>query len=103
MSDAPLVSEPDVAAFERDGVVCLRGLFDRDWVSRMRVAMDRVIANPSDEGKLLNPDGTPGRFERDLFMWMRDDDFRALVYDSLRSVRSLRHACVRTGSPSSST
>ena len=79
---SPLVSDRDVEAFARDGVVCLRGLFDQAWVSRLRDAMDQVIANPSDEGKLLNPDGTPGRFERDLFMWMRDDAFRGLVFDS---------------------
>ena len=92
--DSHLVGEADVETFDRDGVICLRGLFDARWVSRIRAAMDRVIANPSAEGKLLNPDGTPGRFERDLFMWMRDDDFRALVYDS--PLGEIAAACMRS-------
>ena len=92
--DSHLVGEADVETFDRDEVICLRGLFDARWVSRIRAAMDRVIANPSAEGKLLNPDGTPGRFERDLFMWMRDDDFRALVYDS--PLGEIAAACMRS-------
>ena len=45
----PLVSDSDVDAFQRDGVVCLRGLFDSEWIACAREAMDRIIANPTDQ------------------------------------------------------
>ncbi len=76
------ITADEVAAFERDGVVCVRGLLDTEWVERMRAALDRILAHPTDEGKLINPPGSPGRFERDLFMWMYDADFRALATQS---------------------
>ena len=82
MGASALVSDDEVDAFQRDGVVCLRGLFDTAWVEHSRKAMDRIIANPTDEGTLINPAGPPGRFERDLFMWMSDDDFKALALES---------------------
>lgn len=84
MNRAPLrpITPAEVDAFERDGVVCLRGMLDTDWVERMRAALDRILAHPTAEGKLINPPGSPGRFERDLFMWMYDVDFRALATHS---------------------
>lgn len=92
--DAARVSADDVAAYERDGVVCLRGLFDRGWVECARQAMDRIIADPTEEGLLINPQGTAGRFERDLFLWMADDGFRDLALDS--PVGEIAAACMRS-------
>lgn len=75
----PEISSQDLEAFELDGVICLRGMFDNAWVERMRVAVDRDMANPS----LLSKDVTKGgRFYTDLFMWTRDADFRDFVFES---------------------
>ena len=89
-----LVSDADVESFQRDGVICLRGLFDAEWIARAREAMDRIISNPTDEGMLINPEGSPGRFERDLFMWMADEGFRALALES--PVGEIAAACMRS-------
>jgi len=41
-----LVADADVAAFERDGVVCLSRVF-ADWVELLRAGVERNIAAPS--------------------------------------------------------
>ncbi|MSP51255.1 MAG: phytanoyl-CoA dioxygenase family protein [Alphaproteobacteria bacterium] len=84
MNLSPLrpIAADEIHAFKRDGVVCLRGMFDREWVERAQAALERILAHPTEEGKLINPPGSPGRFERDLFMWMYDADFRALATQS---------------------
>ena len=95
--DAPtpgIVDRSDIETFERDGVVCLRGLFDAKWVDCARKAMDRIIANPTDQGMLINPEGSPGRFERDLFLWMADEGFRSLALDS--PVGEIAAACLQS-------
>lgn len=92
--NAARVGADDVAAYERDGVVCLRGLFDGRWVECARQAMDRIIADPTEEGLLINPQGTAGRFERDLFLWMADDGFRDLALDS--PVGEIAAACMKS-------
>ena len=33
------ISERDIEDYRRDGVVCLRGQFARDWVERLRAAL----------------------------------------------------------------
>ena len=67
-----LVSEAEISAFEQDGAVCVRGLFSQDWIKRMRAAIERVKNDRT---------GVPGYFS-DTFLWERDEDFRAFVFDS---------------------
>jgi len=77
-----VITDVDVEAYERDGVVCVRGAVDGAWVDRMRAAVDRVMREPGPYSKReVAPDGS-GRFHNDMFMWTRDDDFRAFVFES---------------------
>ena len=40
------VSEADIEAYERDGVVCLRGVFSPDWIVLMQDAVEQGMAGP---------------------------------------------------------
>ncbi len=75
----PEISTQDIEAFDRDGVICLRGMFDGAWLERMEVAIDRDMANP---GVLSDDVIEVGRFLNDNFMWTRDGDFRAFAFES---------------------
>lgn len=76
------ITDADRRTYADDGVVVLRGMFDADWVERMREACIRVAKNPAMRGKDHTQPGDPGYFRTNLFMWMHDADFRAFVYDS---------------------
>ena len=52
-------SEEDVQAYERDGVVCLRNVFDAEWVERLVKAVDRTMANPGKRVREANPHDFP--------------------------------------------
>lgn len=41
------VTDDEVEAFWRDGVVCLRGIIDPAWIDRMRTAVDHALAGPT--------------------------------------------------------
>lgn len=72
------IAEADIRCYEDDGVVCLRGLFNEDWVERLREATARSMV----EGGVENgPDGA-ARFHSNMFMWRTDPDFRAFVFES---------------------
>ncbi len=76
------VTEEDVRRYEEDGVVCLRGMFDADWVRRMHDASLHFMA----EGKgrvreVRRPDET-GRFYSNVFMCGSDPDFKAFRDES---------------------
>lgn len=78
---ASSVSNDDIAAFQRDGVVCIRGILDAGWVERLRGAIARLEDNPGPFRERYNPDD-PANFLSEKFMWTFDEDFHAYVFDS---------------------
>ena len=75
------ISEDERTTFWRDGVVCLRNMFDADWIERMQHAVDEAIANPGPMSLELDQ-GLAGKFHGDSFVWTWHDDFRAFVFES---------------------
>jgi len=84
MNDLPLreIADDEVETFWRDGVVFLPGLFDAEWVERMKRAFEWQIGHLGPYGRDYNPEGEAGAFYMDLGMWKRSDDFRAFATDS---------------------
>jgi ectoine hydroxylase-related dioxygenase (phytanoyl-CoA dioxygenase family) len=88
MNREPLnpITEDDIAAYERDGAVCLRRMFDAQWIERMNRAVNRVMeaqhpmARPREVTKALG--GKSGRYHINSFVWHWDDDFRDWVMQS---------------------
>lgn len=76
------LSREELDAFERDGIALVKGIFDDDWIERMRHAVDDVLTRPSERMGDLNPQGKPGRFVYDNYLWTFNDDFRALSFES---------------------
>ena len=84
MNRSPLreITEDDIRTYEKDGVILLPDVFDMDWVERMRVALDRVLANPGILAANYQPDGSPGRYAFETFIWLYDEDFRDMAMQS---------------------
>jgi ectoine hydroxylase-related dioxygenase (phytanoyl-CoA dioxygenase family) len=98
MPDLPLreLTSDEIAAYDRDGVVCARGLFPDAWLDRMAGAVDRVVAEPTFFGNVVSMQDDD--FSGDLFLWKTDDDFCDWVYDSPASrvaAQALRSKRVR--------
>lgn len=72
----------EIAAFERDGVVCLRGLFGSEWIERLRAALERNMKSPGPWHRSITKPGQPGNFYYDSMMWRFDADFRAFAEQS---------------------
>jgi len=68
----------DVEAYQRDGVACLRGMFDAAWCSRLHDAALQVME--SGAGRVREPKIAPGegRFYSNVYLCDLHDDFRAL-------------------------
>lgn len=75
------ITEVEKQTFWRDGVVCLRNMFDAAWIARMQVAVDEAVADPGAMALKLG-EGMQGKFHGDSFVWTWHDDFRSFVFDS---------------------
>ena len=73
---SPVTAE-EIDSFQRDGAICLRGKFNNELIERMQNAIERIKSAPSkDYGFNLGTKEHKGEFFNDLYMWMRDEDFR---------------------------
>ena len=85
MNRTPLnrITDTDRDRLAADGVVCLRRMVDDAWLTRMRIAVDRVmgashaLARRREVTQALG--GKTGRFHISSFIWRWDDDFRDWV------------------------
>ena len=89
--------EAAIQAYERDGVVCLRRVFD-EWVGALCEGVDRAIEDGRKFGgaqavNVSNP-GESGFFFYDMFLWKRYDVFRKFAFDS--SVADVARAVMRS-------
>jgi ectoine hydroxylase-related dioxygenase (phytanoyl-CoA dioxygenase family) len=78
----PTISDSDIEAFQRDGAVCLRGLFNAEWIETVRRGIEKTIADPSDMHRVAKVPGESGHFFKDYHMSRRLPEFRDFVFDS---------------------
>ena len=79
------ITQEEIDTYARDGVVCLRGAIDLEWVERLRHATDKVIAKPGPFGARYGTDEDAGTFFGDLYVWYVwtfEPTFAAFVTDS---------------------
>ncbi|MFA5120949.1 phytanoyl-CoA dioxygenase family protein [Zavarzinia sp.] len=76
----PRVSAEDVAAFERDGAVCLRGALSSAWMARIADALEDVLAAPSERSKFADPERRG--FFQDADNWRRIPALGEIVWHS---------------------
>lgn len=76
------VTEDDIETFRRDGIVCLRGLFDADWVEFLRARIEEDKANPSGMVKNINAEGATGDFFGDTFVCHHIEGFKRAVFEA---------------------
>jgi ectoine hydroxylase-related dioxygenase (phytanoyl-CoA dioxygenase family) len=75
------VTSTDVAAFQRDGAICLRGLFT-GWIDVLERGVEANMAAPGDYGAENTNPGEPGRFFDDYCNWRRIPEFERFVLRS---------------------
>lgn len=74
------VTEDLVRAYEADGVVCLRGVFGREWIDLLRAGFDRVAADRGPDAADHAPEEGAGRFFTDIDLARRDAGFARFVH-----------------------
>ncbi|KZY43371.1 phytanoyl-CoA dioxygenase [Roseovarius sp. HI0049] len=69
-----------MAEFQRDGVVCIRGLFTPEEVETGRRGIDANVAAPSPRAKVASAPGDPGYFLEDFCNWQDNPQYHDLIF-----------------------
>jgi ectoine hydroxylase-related dioxygenase (phytanoyl-CoA dioxygenase family) len=77
----PLVTQADIDAYQRDGVVLIKGLF-ADHVEALRAGVERNMAEPGEYAAENLKPGEGGRFFDDYCNWRRIPEFEAVIRNS---------------------
>ena len=75
------LTDRQVEAFQRDGVLLLEGVFG-DWIETLRRGVDYNMANPGPWGRAYLDDGQSGRFFGDYCNWNRIEEYRRFLFES---------------------
>jgi ectoine hydroxylase-related dioxygenase (phytanoyl-CoA dioxygenase family) len=75
-------AEEEREAYERDGVVCLRGILPREWIAFLADAVEEAMASPGPQAEEYTPRGNAGRFFGDLELAERLPRFRRFALES---------------------
>ncbi|MDP6346003.1 MAG: phytanoyl-CoA dioxygenase family protein [Alphaproteobacteria bacterium] len=76
------ISPAEIDTYRQDGIVCLRGLFEPDWVDYLRELVDADIQAPSSMVKNINQQGSTGFFFGDTFVRQHLPGFDRFVRQS---------------------
>ena len=79
---AQRITQSAIDAYNTDGVVCLRQLFDAEWVERMREASLRYMDSGAGRVRVVQKPGEDSRFYSNVFMCGSDPDFLAFRNES---------------------
>ena len=75
-----LTSTSDRAAYQRDGVVCLRGCFELRWLDLIRQGIERNKQRPGPFFRDHTPEGSPARYVFDYWTWRQIPEFESVIF-----------------------
>lgn len=76
-----LLAQADINAYQRDGVVLIKGLF-ADHVETLRAGVERNMAEPGEYAAENLKPGEAGRFFDDYCNWQRIPEFETVIRNS---------------------
>lgn len=84
MSTHPSYSPSDhraLQAFQADGVVCLRGAIDSDWLKRLQGGVSQACDSPGPNHFKFGEPGQAGAFFGDVMLWQRHKVFEEFAFE----------------------
>ncbi len=79
---AAAIDEATVAAFRRDGAVCVRRLFSAAEMALLAAGIERNLASPSPRALVASRPDDPGLFFEDFCNWQEIAEYRRFIEES---------------------
>jgi len=76
------ITQSEINEYDKNGVVCLRGLFSTYWIDFMRAAFDEAKENHGPYAQSYGEKGVQGELFFDVDIWTRLPQFRDYVFNS---------------------
>ena len=90
------ITDAEVADYDRDGAVLLKGLFDLDWIEALQEAVESDKKTPGPMVRYNTPPGGSGEFFVDFQLWQRWDGARRFALEGPGAAIAARMMGART-------
>jgi ectoine hydroxylase-related dioxygenase (phytanoyl-CoA dioxygenase family) len=77
-----VISAADIDRYQRDGALCIRGLFDAREVELLRTGIEANLAHPSPRAKVASSPDDPGKFIEDFCSWGDNPHYERFITGS---------------------
>lgn len=77
-----MISQQNIDYFDKNGVVCLRGVFGPHWLERLAVGVEKNFKDPGPYHCVYTDPDKPGGFYDDYCNWQRIDEYQDFVKNS---------------------
>merc|ERR1711974_450975 len=77
-----LVTDEQVAQFQEDGAILLRGVLSSEWVDIVQKGIEANLASPSQYSERLAEKEGQGSYFNDYCNWQRIQEFRQFAFES---------------------
>lgn len=75
------ITQSDIKAYERDGVVCLRNVISPEWIEHLSKGVEDDIAKPGPHVEIYTKDDDPGMFFNDFDLWRHVPKLKEFVFE----------------------
>ena len=76
------ITSNEIATYQRDGVVLLSEMFDRDWIELLNTGLVANCTNPTDRSRLWDRDTAGRSMFWDSQAWQGIEQYRQFIFDS---------------------
>ncbi len=77
-----MITTQEIDQFAADGVVCLRGLFNKKWLRSLAAGVEKNFNNPGPFNTVYTDPDSPGGFYDDYCNWQRIEEYRDFLQHS---------------------
>ncbi|XP_077979054.1 putative phytanoyl-CoA dioxygenase [Glandiceps talaboti] len=77
-----MITEDIIHEYEENGAVCLRGVFDQNWIQLVEAGINKNLANPSQYSECLKGADGPGSYFNDYCNWQKIEEFEKYAKES---------------------
>lgn len=81
-STSRAITSDEIATFERDGVVCMSGIFDHSWIELLNKGLDANCQNPTQRSRIWDRDEQGRTMFWDSQAWQNIQEYREFIYHS---------------------
>ena len=77
------LSEETIREYRKNGAVCLRNVFSKEWLEVVQKGIEKNMTNPGPNSEILESErGGPGKYFTDFANWWRISEFGDFVRNS---------------------